>query len=798
MTGILFLVLSTWTGGLLTFRFRLSGDSLWEKWSAAFLLGTLFSTWVTFLLALSLGFNRVSLFLSLFLMGAGAAVLGHGRRASAFWKDFSSSSLAITWAHGILLILVMPLFLFGLRQTATGDIVFLGNYTDMSYHLSMISSFLDQATFPPENPQSAGTPLHYHYLVNFHAAILKLGGLGTFPSLILPQILFAFALATALHGFYREVLGNRSAALFSILLFMLGHIGFFNLLFAFLGHPAAPFRFNPASWGSLREHMLYPFFNFLDPIINYFHPQRPFLVGFPLALIVMTGIYGSLVKMKKSRSTVAMLSLTVGLMPLFHMHSFLVIAPIFAISVALLRFGWKNTILCLLPLAFAAVQIGYLQSQPKDPSFSGFDVGRLGGGLNALRVLDSLLLTRVVFWIRAAGFPLLLGLGGVLLHYSRRGRITLQSPEGRRSGFLLLLLVIPFLYFLLINFYRFSPSWGDSNKFFLYLDLALCVFAAELLAALFRKSFPLKIVALTILGVAAVIPSSIELYTIFTRSRSPFYSACDRNLADWVRLNTARDAIFVTGDDLIHYLPALAGRRVVNGAYTWQTGSIKAGVEEEVQRIYRTGDPDILQKHGARYILVGPHEKRRFRVDEKALSRYKLIYKQHCGGISYRIYDAHQEISKNDKLEREKTTLLGKGKTPLSALEPISARQDHGMLQTDANFQGGPLRLNDREYEFGLGTHANSEIRYRLQGNFSFFESDVGLDDSEDRSPGSVVFKVYVDGDLRYQSPVLRWDSEVQHVRIDVRNADELLLKVEDGVDGDTCDHADWAGALLW
>jgi beta-galactosidase len=79
-----------------------------------------------------------------------------------------------------------------------------------------------------------------------------------------------------------------------------------------------------------------------------------------------------------------------------------------------------------------------------------------------------------------------------------------------------------------------------------------------------------------------------------------------------------------------------------------------------------------------------------------------------------------------------------------------------------------------------------------------FFEADIGLDDTEDRTTGSVVFKVLVDDSLRYTSPVMKWDTPTEHVKVPLSGGRMLTLIVEDAGDGDRFDHASWADAVIY
>src|SRR5262249_47507514 len=64
---------------------------------------------------------------------------------------------------------------------------------------------------------------------------------------------------------------------------------------------------------------------------------------------------------------------------------------------------------------------------------------------------------------------------------------------------------------------------------------------------------------------------------------------------------------------------------------------------------------------------------------------------------------------------------------------------------------GKKITLNTTQYDFGIGVHATSDITFNLNGQYSTFFSDVGIDD-EVGNNGSVDFQVYVDGVLKFDS----------------------------------------------
>ncbi|MGE3239471.1 MAG: NPCBM/NEW2 domain-containing protein [Pirellulales bacterium] len=113
---------------------------------------------------------------------------------------------------------------------------------------------------------------------------------------------------------------------------------------------------------------------------------------------------------------------------------------------------------------------------------------------------------------------------------------------------------------------------------------------------------------------------------------------------------------------------------------------------------------------------------------------------------------------------------------------------------------GNPMTIGGVRYSKGLGVHAPSDVRYNLGGTYSRFIADVGLDD-ETGAGGSVVFQVFGDGNLLFDSGTRFADNAAtgQPLRVDVNVAsvNELRLVVTDNGDGNGLDHADWGNARL-
>jgi hypothetical protein len=107
------------------------------------------------------------------------------------------------------------------------------------------------------------------------------------------------------------------------------------------------------------------------------------------------------------------------------------------------------------------------------------------------------------------------------------------------------------------------------------------------------------------------------------------------------------------------------------------------------------------------------------------------------------------------------------------------------------------LRIKDKEYAHGIGSHANGEIVIELDGQFKQFQADAGMQWLGGQTPGSVVLQVFVDDKKVFDSGVMRENDPAKPVSVSVEGADELRLVATDAGDGIHSDLADWADARL-
>ncbi|MFC4776267.1 NPCBM/NEW2 domain-containing protein [Paenibacillus sp. GCM10023252] len=135
--------------------------------------------------------------------------------------------------------------------------------------------------------------------------------------------------------------------------------------------------------------------------------------------------------------------------------------------------------------------------------------------------------------------------------------------------------------------------------------------------------------------------------------------------------------------------------------------------------------------------------------------------------------------------------------TYISDLSWTTATTGFGTVQKDKSIDGNTITLNGVTYTKGLGTHAASTITYTLNNGYTRFVSDVGIDDEQNPWGGTVVFQVWADGTKLYDSGVMNNTTPTKTIDVNITGKTQLQLIATDAGDGNSSDHADWAGARV-
>ncbi len=133
----------------------------------------------------------------------------------------------------------------------------------------------------------------------------------------------------------------------------------------------------------------------------------------------------------------------------------------------------------------------------------------------------------------------------------------------------------------------------------------------------------------------------------------------------------------------------------------------------------------------------------------------------------------------------------------LESLDLSKMRQGWGQPQVNRSMREKPMAIAGQTFDHGVGTHAHSTFWVDLGGETERFEASVGVDDSA-QGPGSVEFIVYADGRKRWNSGLMKEGDHAKTLELDLHGVTNLMLRVTDGGDGISYDHADWAAARFF
>ena len=154
---------------------------------------------------------------------------------------------------------------------------------------------------------------------------------------------------------------------------------------------------------------------------------------------------------------------------------------------------------------------------------NGFSSSVLGLSFwNSQSIFNSIFL-HVVFWFEVIGPLLLVGLIGL---YFFRKRLIIFLPA--------------FISLLIVNFVRFSPSFGDSNKIVLYFLLFMSISSMELFDFMWKKGFALRVIVIVVFIIIILGGILSEYYELFL---GPYVIASNVEISasSWILNNTQKE-----------------------------------------------------------------------------------------------------------------------------------------------------------------------------------------------------------------------------------------------------------------
>ncbi len=491
------------------------------------------------------------------------------------------------------------------------------NFVDTAFHLSVVNAFLEADRFPPMDLDMAGYPLKYHFLADFFVAHLAQMGAPRIGAMWLMNLISASVLVGTIWSVFARWLQLPPRwILLAGLLFLFLNTSLVNLLhFLWLRPPF--FNVSDFYYGLF----WFPYFNFEAMLTNLFEPQRALLFTMPIALLVLHAIFHPPAP-ASSPTHVLPAFIVICLLPLAHIVAFAVLAACMIPTLWLHRTWFLSQWRAWLPFfALGLLQLLYLQSYgpPTHPAYSSWDA-TTSLPLDEYTIFPRYL-RRLVFWFFVNGD--FLGWAAFFVGLAFLLRLIARSHQRDPGAPLLRFLhrwrwyfTICLAIFAVINFYRYSFSWGDSNKFVLFLNLGLAL-VITLGAARWigTRLAPLSLAFWWFFTVLCVTPHAYGFYrNILAQSHGKIllFEPNGRAAARWLQSINRPDELVITAPyNLIHFVTPLAGLPTLAGIYADSNPYRQDEREAQIRRIYEQADFALLRELDAAYVCISRNERRK-------------------------------------------------------------------------------------------------------------------------------------------------------------------------------------------
>lgn len=606
---VLFIIISIITGFLLTY-FLSARYSIFERVAYGTVIGLGLHTWIVYLFSLLWGLQLKNIFISATLLTVLCSVILIIKWTSFKEKiiseiqdiknDFLLNKISY-YVHIAVFSFFTTIFwcLFYRTIIWKKDGMYVGltnNYGDLPLHLAYITSFVWGNNIPPQDPSFAGEKLVYPFLSDFLSAIFLRLGLDFRDILFIPGLLLTVAFYCILYYFTYRLTKRRFAAIISLFIFFFaGGFGFYyffqdlvntsHSLWSFLMHlPRDYTKIEPLNY------------HWITPLTCLNVPQRPFLFGFPITMLVFSLLYTG-IEHKKWREFL-FAGILAGTLPFFHTHSFLAMLMV-TIPLGLIFWDWRRWFLFFMPAFILSLpQALYLSDHIGSGSFFKYHFGWVAGKENFLW-----------FWLKNTSLFCPVVIGGFVVIFARANG---RSPL--RLGFY----VLPFLIlFLLPNLVLFAPWNWDNIKILIYWFLGVTPIAACAMTCLYenRRYKILSRIGFFIIMFFLTISGAIDVfkYAIAPIAGWKEFSAEEIELAKRISIETPVDAIFLNAP-VHNHLVFLSGRKALMGfpGHIWSHGYRDAYRREQDVKTMLKGKSEaisLINKYKPSYVTVGPHEK---------------------------------------------------------------------------------------------------------------------------------------------------------------------------------------------
>lgn len=426
-------------------------------------------------------------------------------------------------------------------------------FGDLPFHLNLISSFAygcnynRSSLFSVVTPFFSGEPLAYPFIPNYYSAVIhRCCNVSLHECIVIPSIVFAFALFVVLSRIVFLFSKNDLACILAPYLFIMGggtgFLNYFNPKLKSLFYTDFVHQLGAGKNGC-----------WLQPVIHILLPQRASLYSLPIAWGVIF-LFMSNNPLKMDIRLYVGIGLLVASLAQVQAHSVIALGQWGMVYALIFLFKSRNSERAYLiynfgSLSIVAICLGLFQIFPY--------LGRASNNLMRFQWIwkDSNVSVFQFWWN---------GLGCFIVISLFNGIVVLNNIQ--------LNLYLPsIIVFLLGNYIMYQPWNLDNTKVFnaAFIPLAVAV-VANFFSYMKRKTkiymapvFFVLFISCCLSGFLSLRMAYVEKYSIWETSDHAF------ELGEWIKNNTPHDSIWVTDQWHAHPVSSIAGRQILIGYGGW-------------------------------------------------------------------------------------------------------------------------------------------------------------------------------------------------------------------------------------
>lgn len=523
-------------------------------------------------------------------------------------SNFFSGALLVLSSWGLYFAYLWPQMLYYDENGVQAG--WIGVWGDWAAHIiyAGVFAFRPVEQWLSPHPLHINSPFTYPFLADAISGVLMRFGMDMITAFVYPSLFTSLFFLLVTYGFYYFFVKKGSAAFVALALFLLnGGVGFWWFLQDFLSDPSLEkLAYPPLEY----THLVGQPIEWISIVTSEMIPQRSFLLGFPLVVLVVLRLYTwyqarfSGVKWQH----LAGLGLFSGTLIFIHAHSFIVLFLICAVLGLLSLRNWKEWAMYGFCTGLIAVPI-FLWLHAEN---AGGFLSLLPGWLAHPKEKNVNLL---YFWWLNYGLFLPVALYGTIRYRLYR------NP----------LVMIGWSLFLLANIVKFQPWPWDNTKIFTWSHLFLVLPVLEVLRGLWKKG-TVAMTATVLLFLVLTLSSWLDVwrFTRVDRNSYQMWSYADLEIADaFNRLAEPGDRV-LTGQNHNSWVAAHTEGQVLFGfpGWLWTYGVTDPELSDDIYRMF-AGGPEaeqLLRQYDVRFVVIGGPERADMRANELYFAnRFRLV-----------------------------------------------------------------------------------------------------------------------------------------------------------------------------